>query len=171
MLVTLLFVALYLLARIKARFARRIEDSDLGTLKYFWGSWSGHLDVDRAVNVFISLPGNRSGPLSTAHALMMKVLSNWQIVEKRFLKNFVKEILTEGVPSEYKHVKRIAARRDYDALARLSDLSEISIEVHEETGELLAWIAFLHEWDPEHTRSLILRRDLSVEGYGLTVGM
>ena len=154
-------------------FAKRRDDSDFGAMRYSWGVWTGSFDVAaKQKPVPVYLPGSRVEPDNRSRQVLVELSHRWPSIEETFLDQFAAEILEGDVPLESQKAYEDAAReRARDLLLSLSDLSDISVEKHEETEELRLWVNFLHEWDPEHTRSLLLNEDLTFNDYGLTCGM
>lgn len=167
----LLFGGLYIAAQLGSLFSKRLNDPDLGELRYFWGVWTGQAGGSVFQNAACYLPGSRKAPDVAAKKLVQKVNAEWPQIENAFLDAFASEIASEGAPEVYEHVEEAARSLDAARLKKFSWLSEISVEADKKTGQMRIWLGFLHQWDPEHTRSLVLNQNLKVEDYGLTCAL
>ena len=157
------------IVRLIALFAVKRNDPQFGAMRYQFGVWQGSVRIERK-RVDLFLPGNRKDILPGARELAQTVIASHTKLQEEFLPRFAEEIAEEPniVPPK---AKSAAGAGDFETLAKYSKLSEISVEKHPDKHEFRAWIAYLHHWDQEHRRSLVLNEKLVVEDYGMTVGL
>lgn len=161
----------YIALRLINLFSRRMQHPRFGEIKYFAGVWEAVGAAAGTKKVSFHLPGDRNGPSEEAVSLIERVDNSWDALEPEFLRRFSAEILESDYPDMFPDIPEAAKRMDRVRLKAVTRLSDISVEKSPKGDDMLVYIGFLHDWDPEHTRSLVVDRNLKVVDYGLTVGM
>ncbi len=166
-----LLAVVYLAGKVTNALAKTSQHPKFGAMRYVMGVWTYYAPVGQNSTVAIHVPGNRSAPDAKAEALVQKIVNNWVAYESRFLDAFAAEILEHLRDEDMSDVITLARSSDKTALLDHTELDNISIEKSADGKNVSAWISFLHAWDPEHTRSLVVDSKGTVEDYGLSVGM
>ena len=161
----------YIALRVINLFSGRMKHPKFGEMSYFMGVWQATGTAAGARDVVFAIPGNRTGPSEEALRLIDKVEATWKDLEPEFLRRFSQEILQSDYPEMHPDLPEVAKRMDTERLKSVTQLADISIEKAPKGDDMLVYLGFLHDWDPEHTRSLVVDRNLKVVDYGLTVGM
>jgi len=166
-LVALIFIA----GKVTNALGKTRPHPKFGEMRYVMGLWTYHAPVGGKAKVEINVPGNRKEPSAKAEALVEKIIAGWPQYESQFLDAFAAEILEQFGEEDLPEVVTLARGSDRRALLAHTELDNISVEQSENGRIVSAHIAFLHAWDPEHTRSLVVNGKGEVEDYGLTVGL
>jgi hypothetical protein len=166
-----LIALIYLAGKATNALSKTRDDPKFGKMRYFAGLWSFDRKIATTPGVSINLPGKKTGPDPKAVSLLAMVEDDWPTIEAQFLERFAAEIIDQIGDGMGEDLLTLAHEQDKAALRQFTELSAISVEQSADGKEFRVWVDFLHNWDPEHTGSLVLDEDGEVVDYGMTVGM